>query len=79
MAEHRWSGWPGAWCLDCGAEDAGEACLAEDCYCVISCVEGHVQCEEHPKAEPKARHRNTDCPTPGAGNFDPYKHKISVK
>jgi len=22
--KHRWSGWPGAWCLDCGLEDARE-------------------------------------------------------
>lgn len=21
---HRWSGWPGAWCLDCGVEDPRE-------------------------------------------------------
>lgn len=21
---HRWSGWPGAWCLDCGTEDPVE-------------------------------------------------------
>lgn len=27
-AYHRWSGWPGAWCLDCGAEDANEAAIA---------------------------------------------------
>lgn len=20
-SNHRWSGWPGAWCLDCGCED----------------------------------------------------------
>jgi hypothetical protein len=24
MSEHRWSGWPGAWCLDCGAPDPRE-------------------------------------------------------
>jgi hypothetical protein len=77
MAEHRWSGWPGAWCLDCGAEDAGEACLAEECFGVISCVRGHTQCTDHPQAE--CRHKNTPCPTPGAGNFDPYKHNIAVK
>lgn len=29
MAEHRWSGWPGAFCLDCGAEDMREVALAE--------------------------------------------------
>lgn len=25
---HQWSGWPGAWCLDCGKEDASELELA---------------------------------------------------
>jgi hypothetical protein len=28
MSRHRWSGWPGAWCLDCGTEDAREVKLA---------------------------------------------------
>lgn len=28
MTAHRWSGWPGAWCLDCGCEDPLEAALA---------------------------------------------------
>lgn len=27
--KHRWSGWPGAWCLDCGCEDANEIALAD--------------------------------------------------
>lgn len=25
--QHRWSGWPGAICLDCGAEDKREWCV----------------------------------------------------
>jgi hypothetical protein len=29
---HRWSGWPGAWCLECHAEDPNELCLA-GCRC----------------------------------------------
>jgi hypothetical protein len=29
MAKHRWSGWPGAWCLDCGCADPDEVALAE--------------------------------------------------
>lgn len=29
MTEHRWSGWPGAWCLDCGIEDVVELCIVE--------------------------------------------------
>jgi len=28
---HNWSGWPGAWCLNCGAECAMEICLADNC------------------------------------------------
>ncbi len=28
-AGHRWSGWPGAWCLDCGADDPYEIALAD--------------------------------------------------
>lgn len=26
---HRWSGWPGAYCMYCGSEDVREICLAE--------------------------------------------------
>lgn len=29
MAEHRWSGWPGAYCLDCGAKDPREIAMAD--------------------------------------------------
>jgi len=29
MSGHRWSGWPGAWCLDCGCDCAAELELAE--------------------------------------------------
>lgn len=31
MKFHHWSGWPGAICLDCFAEDQVEICLAEGC------------------------------------------------
>lgn len=27
--EHNWSGWPGAWCLNCGQEDRAEAAMAD--------------------------------------------------
>jgi hypothetical protein len=27
--QHHWSGWPGAWCLKCGAEDPWEIALAD--------------------------------------------------
>ncbi len=36
---HRWSGWPGAVCLDCLEDDPSEICLADDCGC--SCHSWH--------------------------------------
>lgn len=27
--KHRFSGWPGAWCLDCGQEDKNEIALLD--------------------------------------------------
>ena len=32
MSAHRFTGWPGAYCLDCGAEDAWETALALEWY-----------------------------------------------
>ena len=31
--EHFWSGWPGAYCIKCHAEDKDEACLGDLCEC----------------------------------------------
>jgi hypothetical protein len=54
---HRWSGYPGAWCLDCGIEDPREVCLAE----------GHdIDCNL-PGCRSVER-----CPEPGSGRHDPY-------
>ncbi len=36
IINHRWSGWPGAFCLDCGVEDKAELALADNCLmCII--------------------------------------------
>lgn len=61
--EHRWSGWPGAWCLDCGMGDPFEECLAEPgCVCCPGQTEPcKVVCPP--------------CPCPGEGKFDPYRKK----
>lgn len=32
--DHRWSGWPGAFCLDCGVEDKDELCVGNACACL---------------------------------------------
>lgn len=33
LDEHWWSGWPGAICLKCGAEDVDEICISQGCGC----------------------------------------------
>lgn len=54
MAEraHRWSGWPGAFCLACGVEDQQEICATSHAHadldpergiCVIPCQ--NLPCE----------------------------------
>ena len=30
MKHHRWSGWPGAFCLNCGSDDPTEWAIAND-------------------------------------------------
>jgi len=62
MTQHRWSGWPGAYCLDCGVEDQVEYCLAIH-NVGITCVEGHFMCEEHPLNQ-CSEHVNPPCPGP---------------
>lgn len=59
MPKHRWSGWPGAWCLDCGTDDKGELCLAD----------GHPLDCQRPEC------RNGPCPCPGEGHRDPYRRQ----
>lgn len=47
MTEHRWSGWPGAFCLDCGTEDQNEVCIAEHPEVMLTCPDcGKFMCEE---------------------------------
>ena len=62
---HRWSGWPGAWCLDCGRDDPVECALAD----------GKV--DENGAILPGALIEEdlAPCPEPGSGRFDPYRKK----
>ena len=30
--QHKWSGWPGAWCLNCGIEDQVEIAIGDGVY-----------------------------------------------
>lgn len=54
--EHNWSGWPGAWCLNCGTEDAREICLAD----------GHELGCTRPECQ------NGPCSEPGSNRHNPY-------
>jgi len=59
---HRWSGWPGAWCLDCGIEDPLEACVANHEHGVDE--DGMPDVSKMCKPGP--------CPEPGSKRHDPY-------
>lgn len=60
---HRWSGWPGAWCLDCGYWDPLEACLA-------------VHDLEPPEFCPTGEHIPAPCKEPGSRRHDPYATRV---
>lgn len=57
---HQWSGWPGAFCLRCGIEDAAELCLAEH-ETLITCVQGHLMCQEGHQLQTCSEHQNPPC------------------
>ena len=71
MTAHRWSGWPGAWCLDCGIEDQTEQCLADHSV-ILECVHGHIMCEDDHPMRICDVHVNGPCYHPGEGLADPY-------
>lgn len=72
MSEHRWSGWPGAWCLDCGIEDFMEVAIG------ISVYEPFTQewkdTEESKKLQQTAVEYK-DCKEPGSNRCNPYIKK----
>jgi hypothetical protein len=66
VTAHRWSGWPGAWCLDCGAEDPVEVALAEGNFQEVTDDSEMGFHYEFPGVVV------TECPEPGSKRFDPY-------
>ena len=60
---HRWSGWPGAWCLDCGREDPLERALADGKVDDNGVVLPDALSEEDKKP----------CPEPGSNRHNPYR------
>lgn len=66
MSEHRFSGWPGAWCLDCGQEDKTEICIGS-----------HAEAFSGPETPDNpmgyVEHcTNAPCPEPGSNRNNPY-------
>lgn len=45
VKSHRWSGWPGAVCLDCGIEDPCEACIANNPKCTCAVQDESSRCQ----------------------------------
>jgi len=66
MTEHRWSGWPGAWCLDCGCEDPHEIALADGNYIEVADDSEMGFHFEFPNVV------SVPCPEPGSNRFNPY-------
>jgi len=68
---HRWSGWPGAWCLDCGEPDPFEEALAEGKYLTIEDKNSPVGARyEFPGIV------ETYCKEPGSKRHDSYSRLI---
>ncbi len=82
MSECRWSGWPGAWCLDCGREDPREVALADgtvqfDCkhdICACLNADDWLQCE-HFGPIYSGPLPSLECPEPGSNRHTPYVGK----
>jgi hypothetical protein len=62
---HRWSGWPGAWCLDCGRDDPVEIAIAD----------GKVDGEGNLLPGALSGDDKAPCPEPGSNRFNPYVSK----
>lgn len=68
MTEHRWSGWPGAWCLDCGKSDPREAALADGSY----------DFDDDGMPVLKVKPEDMECPEPNSRRNDPYYARDGV-
>lgn len=66
---HNWSGWPGAWCLNCGIVDGVEQSLADDCE---ECHLPYGPEDEDQEIKICSKHTTGKCPGPKDGH-NPYK------
>lgn len=74
---HRWSGWPGAWCLDCGLEDQDELDLAYEGEPLdpSAYIPHRYSATHHVIGGPCSGCDRTagPCAEPGSGRNDPYR------
>lgn len=70
---HRWSGWPGAWCLDCGCDDPYEIAIGDN---LIDFVEDSKSPDGMRMVIPPEVQNQIDeamiCPEPGSNRWNPY-------
>lgn len=70
---HRWSGWPGAWCLDCGRDDPYEIALADN---LIDFVDDPESPDGMRMVIPEEVQKQIDeamiCLEPGSNRYNPY-------
>ena len=70
---HRWSGWPGAWCLDCGCDDPYETALADN---LIDFVDDPESPDGMRMVIPEEVQKQIDeamiCSEPGSNRYNPY-------
>jgi hypothetical protein len=69
MNEHRWSGWPQAWCLDCGKDDVRELCINT---IHPSDIEFPIDENGFEIYDNCPIHQNGECPEPGSNRHNPY-------
>lgn len=70
MGHHRWSGWPGAYCMYCGAEHRMEIAIA-NCY-----FDPYTETWDTPEHEKE--YQETDCPIVPDG-VSPYSLPYPLK
>ena len=70
---HRWSEWPGAWCLDCGCDDPYEVALGDNLIDFVDDPESPdgMRMVISPEVQ-KQIDEAMICPEPGSNRWNPY-------
>lgn len=71
---HRWSGWPGAWCLDCGTADPFEDYMSDTEYLWFKEDSEGIRFVIKPQYE-MIFALMLICNERGSNRFNPYRNK----